>query len=206
MDKKRNQFLEVMRQHSDDELLKILNDKRKEYVVDAIAAAEEVLQERGIRFKRKPNKGCLAKNKILTIENIKADITKRLLGHIIDWAFVFFITLMILKFVEIAEIRPVSNLEINLSYYEFYFMYFFVTEATNDGSYGRTLGKKLLRMSVTDNKGKIPSMSKIGLRTLCRFIPLDALSFLWGGNWHDSISGTYVVSDNKLKKFLEQNR
>lgn len=40
MDKKRNQFLEVMRQHSDDELLKILNDKRKEYVVDAIAAAD----------------------------------------------------------------------------------------------------------------------------------------------------------------------
>ena len=40
MDKKRNQFLEVMRQRSDDELLKILNDKRKEYVVDAIAAVD----------------------------------------------------------------------------------------------------------------------------------------------------------------------
>lgn len=206
MDKKKNPYLELMRKHSDDELLKILNVKRKDYVADAIAAVEEVLQERGVRFKKKHDKYFMAKNKNLTIEDLKADITKRLLGHIIDVAFVLFITRIFLEFIAIINFRPIYNIEINLTYYVFYFMYFFVTEATNDGSYGRTLGKKLLRMRVTNNQGKIPSMSKIGLRTLCRFIPLDALSFLWGGNWHDNISGTYVVSDNKLKKFLEQKQ
>lgn len=43
---KQNQFLEVMRKHSDDELLEILNVKRQDYVADAIAAVEEVLKER----------------------------------------------------------------------------------------------------------------------------------------------------------------
>lgn len=45
-----NQFIEVMRKHSDEKLLEILNVKRKDYVADAITAAEEVLIERGVRF------------------------------------------------------------------------------------------------------------------------------------------------------------
>lgn len=37
-----------MRKHSDEKLLEILNVKRKDYVADAITAAEEVLIERGL--------------------------------------------------------------------------------------------------------------------------------------------------------------
>lgn len=141
--------------------------------------------------------------KILSIEKIKAGNVKRLLGHIIDVAFIMFITIMILKFAVIAENTTISNLEIGLIYFAFYFLYIFGTEATYNG---KTIGKKLLRMRVTNNKGESPSMSKIGLRTLCRFIPFDILSFLWKGNWHDNISGTYVVSDNELAKFKKQHQ
>ena len=141
--------------------------------------------------------------KILSIKDIKAGNVKRLLGHIIDVAFIIFITIMILKFTTIAESATISNLEIDLTYFASYFLYFLGMEAISNG---KTIGKKLLRMSVTNNKGESPSMSKIGLRTLCRFIPFDILSFLWGGNWHDNISGTYVVSDNELKKFKEQHQ
>lgn len=49
---KQNQFLEVMRKHSDDELLEILNVKRQDYVADAIAAVEEVLKERGVSLRK----------------------------------------------------------------------------------------------------------------------------------------------------------
>lgn len=200
---KENQFLEVMREHSDDELLEILNVKRKDYVADAIAAVEEVLQERGVSYEKKPDEDFVAENKILTIDNIKVDSGKRLLGHIIDVAFIMFMTIMILKFAIIAESTTISNLEIDLTYFAFYFLYFFGSEATCNG---KTIGKKLLRMSVTNDKGESTSMQKIGLRTLCRFIPFDIFSFLWGGNWHDNISGTYVVSDNKLEKFKEQHQ
>lgn len=200
---KENPFLEVMRKHSDDELLEILNVKRKEYVADAIAAVEEVLQERGVSYEKESDDVFIAEDKTLTFEKIKASSWKRLLGHIIDVAFIMFMTIMILKFAIIAESTTISNLEIDLTYFAFYFLYFFGSETTSNG---KTIGKKLLRMSVTNNKGKSPSMSKIGLRTLCRFIPFDILSFLWGGNWHDNISGTYVVFDKELMKFKEQHQ
>lgn len=198
---KQNQFLEVMRKHSDDELLEILNVKRQDYVADALAAVEEVLKERGVSYEKKPDTDFIIEDTAITIEKIKASSGKRLLGHIIDVAFIMFVTIMILKFVAIAESTTISNFEINLAYYTFSFLYFFGTETTSNG---KTIGKKLLRMSVTNNKGENPSTSTIGLRTLCRFIPFDMLSFLLGGNWHDNISGTYVVSDNELKKFKEQ--
>lgn len=198
MNTKKNQFLEIMREHSDDKLLEILNVKRKEYVVDAIAAVEEVLQERGVSYEKKPDDEFEGDNNILTVEKIKSSSGKRLLGHIIDVAFVMVVTILALKFATITENTSISNLEINLTYFAFYFLYFFETETISNG---KTIGKKLLRMSVINNKGENPSMSKIGLRTLCRFIPFDELSFLWGGNWHDYISGTYVVCDSKLKIF-----
>ena len=68
---KENQFLEVMRKHSDDELLEILNIKRTEYVADAIAAVEEVLQERGVSYEKKSDEIVVAGNKILTVENLR---------------------------------------------------------------------------------------------------------------------------------------
>lgn len=47
----------------------------------------------------------------------------------------------------------------------------------------------------------------IALRTLCRFIPCDEVSFILGGwenhelktNGHDRFSKTYVVSEEKLE-------
>lgn len=203
MDAKKNHFLEIMKKHSDSELLEILNVKRKDYVADAITAAEDVLKERGVSYEKRTNDKNEKKDKILTVEKIKSGSGKRLLGHIIDVTFVMVVTILALKFATITESTPISNLEINLTYFAFYFLYFFEMEVTSNG---KTIGKKLLRMSVINNKGEDTSMSKIGLRTLCRFIPFDGLSFLWGGNWHDNISGTYVVCDSKLKHFKEQHQ
>lgn len=54
-----NKFLEVMREHSDEELLEILNVRRKDYVVDAIVAVEEVLKERGVVYEKKTEEDIL---------------------------------------------------------------------------------------------------------------------------------------------------
>ena len=197
---KENPFLAVMRKHSNDELQDILNVRREEYVADAIAAVEEVLKERGVNYEKKPDE-VFIEDEIMTIDKIKADNGKRLLGHIIDMAFLIFFTIIILKLTVIVERITMSNFEVNFICFAFYFLYFFGMETTNNG---KTIGKKLLKMSVTNNMGERPSMFQIGLRTLCRFIPFDALSFLWDGNWHDNISSSYVVSDKKLKQFKEQ--
>ncbi|MBO9634916.1 MAG: hypothetical protein J7578_17525 [Chitinophagaceae bacterium] len=47
-----------------------------------------------------------------------------------------------------------------------------------------------------------PVASKILWRTLSRLIPLEALSFLFGGNFHDQFSGTTVVYNGSWKDMV----
>jgi uncharacterized RDD family membrane protein YckC len=65
---------------------------------------------------------------------------------------------------------------------------------------GRTIGKYITKTKVVLKDGSKPKVSDIILRSLCRLIPFDALSFLGseGRGWHDSVSDTYVVD---VKKF-----
>jgi len=46
-----------------------------------------------------------------------------------------------------------------------------------------------------------PELSTILVRSLCRAVPFDALSFLFKdtGGWHDEWSKTYVVEDRCLR-------
>lgn len=78
-----------------------------------------------------------------------------------------------------------------------------------EGLFGRTLGKLIMGTVVVDENGEKPSFSIIFKRTLCRLIPFDGFSFLGSRGWHDSISGTYVVSkkdlENEVKLFHEFN-
>jgi uncharacterized RDD family membrane protein YckC len=63
-----------------------------------------------------------------------------------------------------------------------------------EGVWARTPGKFMLGTAVVTAKGEKPGFSQVIGRTLCRFIPFDAFSFLWGeAGWHDSISKTQVV-------------
>jgi uncharacterized RDD family membrane protein YckC len=64
-----------------------------------------------------------------------------------------------------------------------------------EGIMGRTLGKFVSGTKVINTDGTDPSFGKALGRTLCRFIPFDAFSFLGGGpgGWHDTITNTRVV-------------
>ncbi|HXB41039.1 MAG TPA: RDD family protein [Bacteroidia bacterium] len=64
-----------------------------------------------------------------------------------------------------------------------------------EGIMGRTLGKFVTGTKVITTEGNDPTFMNILGRTLCRFIPFDAFSFLGGGpgGWHDTISHTRVV-------------
>lgn len=68
-----------------------------------------------------------------------------------------------------------------------------------EASTGRTIGKFITKTKVVDEKGQKPVFSVIFMRSLCRFIPFDALSFLFSssGGWHDTISNTRVVKINR---------
>ncbi len=76
-----------------------------------------------------------------------------------------------------------------------HFLYYFLFELYFEG---RTLGKLVTKTKVVNQDGVKPTAETIALRTICRWVPFDALSFL-GGNrpmgWHDSWSKTMVIDE-----------
>ncbi len=61
---------------------------------------------------------------------------------------------------------------------------------------GQSPGKMLTRTKVVTKEGHTPTFDKILIRSLCRSIPFNAVSFLInddGTGWHDRISGTRVI-------------
>ena len=77
-----------------------------------------------------------------------------------------------------------------------------------EGLFGRTIGKFITGTIVVDENGEKPSFGTIFKRSLCRYIPFDAFTYLGGSRgWHDSISDTYVVNkkalDEEIKIFKE---
>jgi len=60
---------------------------------------------------------------------------------------------------------------------------------------GKTPAKFITRTRVVTLRGEKPGGLDIMGRSLCRLIPFDTLSFLFGADWHDRFSKTIVVSD-----------
>lgn len=72
----------------------------------------------------------------------------------------------------------------------FYFIYYVTFEVAS----GRTLGKVLTGTRVVTTNGLALSIPTAILRTLCRFLPFEPMSFSLGETWwHDSFSRTQVV-------------
>lgn len=60
-----------------------------------------------------------------------------------------------------------------------------------------TPAKFLTGTRIYNEEDQIPSFKSTFTRTLSRLIPFDSFSFLFGNNWHDSLSDTYVVDEQK---------
>jgi uncharacterized RDD family membrane protein YckC len=65
----------------------------------------------------------------------------------------------------------------------------------------KSLGKFATKTMVVMEDGSKPTFQDILVRSLCRFIPFEAFSFLGqdGRGWHDSISNTYVVEVDRFE-------
>jgi uncharacterized RDD family membrane protein YckC len=75
------------------------------------------------------------------------------------------------------------------------FLTYFVPQ---EAFFGRTLGKLVTGTKVVNEDGSKLTFGKAVARTLCRFIPFEAFSFLGGHDrpkgWHDTIPKTKVIS------------
>ena len=80
-----------------------------------------------------------------------------------------------------------------------YLLYCFLSEHF----FRQTFGKFLTNSCVVSTRGNL-SASKIAGRTFARLIPFDAISYLFGANWHDKVSATTVVYIDTWKKAFEE--
>ncbi|MBK3517344.1 RDD family protein [Carboxylicivirga marina] len=130
----------------------------------------------------------------------EVDKGKRFVNYIIDTIFMY---LMILFFATIygiylAAVNPnaLDGLEENgglienLVFILLSIIYYTLMESLT----GRTIGKLLTKTKVVDEDGNKPSFGTAFIRSLCRIVPFDGLSFLFAGKgWHDAWSNTTVV-------------
>lgn len=65
-----------------------------------------------------------------------------------------------------------------------------------EGFTGRSIGKFFTKTKVVTEAGDSPDFNTIFVRSMCRYIPFDALSFLGSeaSGWHDKFSKTRVVT------------
>ncbi|WP_406685105.1 RDD family protein [Seonamhaeicola sp. MEBiC1930] len=149
----------------------------------------------------------------LVTEDILASKNKRFVNHLIDlvpqYAFSYFLAYFFFYLGEFTGNYSLNDYLNTMNYFEelivtyaFFLLYFFIMESLTF----KTLGKYVTKTKVVLPNGKEPSKKDIIIRSLCRMIPFDGLSFLGtnGKGWHDSISKTYVVDEikfNNKRKF-----
>ncbi len=127
---------------------------------------------------------------------------KRFTNHILDTIFLIIFNLLfgiilglILAIVSPETLDSIANMSVLQEYLFGYIVamfYFSLFEIAT----GRTPAKFITKTKVVDEHGNPPKTESILIRSLCRFIPFEAFSFLGGEpvvGWHDSLSKTRVV-------------
>lgn len=123
------------------------------------------------------------------------DRTTRLAIFFIDLIAFFaivFITFFLLKVFIPSSYTIIVTYNRLISFISF-FLYYFIFESVS----GKTLGKIITKTKIVDSETKSkPSFSKVLIRTLARFIPLEALYILINEKkltLHDLLSKTTVI-------------
>ena len=79
-----------------------------------------------------------------------------------------------------------------------YLFYCLISEAI----FRQTFGKLVTNSCVVSN-GINLTFGRVIIRTLCRIIPFNAISFLFRANWHDKVSSTAVVYIDTWEKVFD---
>jgi len=134
------------------------------------------------------------------IESVEMNVVsagKRFANMILDIVFLYVVAFfvgIILGIMGLISIVEVMNgylfgIVLVIVYYAFF-----------EGVFGKSPAKFITRTRVVTEIGEKPDFATILGRTLCRFIPFEAFSFLGGDpvGWHDSISKTRVIHDKPV--------
>lgn len=118
---------------------------------------------------------------------------KRFLNHLIDFIFILIILIVSDIIIYVIGVPDSLYFFINVIIMVDYYVMF-------EAFLGKTIAKFITGTRVILENGGRPGFGTIVIRTLCRFIPFEALSFLTEHpvGWHDSISNTRVIDNDAL--------
>lgn len=188
-------FKGVMSKRTDEELVKIVTINRNDYESSAIEAAEEEIKVRNIDVEK--------------IESIKSDFInqfeekkifdskkvgplKRLVHFVVDTIICYLIIAIVFFLIGLlfgpTELNTVITYLIVLLCFFGYYVFM-------ETKFQRTVGKFMTNALVVTKHEDVPDLKYIMTRTICRFIPFDALSFLFTKDgFHDRFSGTTLIN------------
>jgi uncharacterized RDD family membrane protein YckC len=130
-------------------------------------------------------------------EDELASHVQRFLNMLIDVAGYFVLAMLIGVLLGLFAPGAIESLELSgpLAEYLFGVLIFTIYYLPLEAAFGRTLGKLVTRTRVVTVDGGTPNFHQLLGRTMARFVPFEAFSFLSRDavGWHDRWSGTRVV-------------
>ncbi|MES2545892.1 MAG: RDD family protein [Bacteroidota bacterium] len=192
-------FDTVMSKKTNEELIKIVKTESSKYQPLAIESAKKEIDNRNIdlsEFHEIEEKLIVEKDSQDNFNSSIVSSTVRFANFIID-----FISFLIIDFILTGFAVQIFNIDSNKNILPIWFLMlisFILNYAFMEHTFQKTIGKFITKTKVVNLNGEKPILNDIVIRTFCRLIPFDRLSFFFSKNgFHDAISNTRVVRDIK---------
>ena len=192
-----NNFDNVMSKKTNEELIKIVTTDFSKYKLEAVESAKKEIELRNIdtsKFQEIVEKVNIEKQTQDKFDESIVSSTLWFVHFIVD-----FISFFIIYFILTSFVMLVFNIDSNKSILPFWFLMiisFLLNYAFMEHKFQKTVGKFITRTKVVNLNGEKPTLNDIMVRTFCRLIPFDRLSFFFAKNgFHDGISNTRVIKD-----------
>ena len=187
-----------LKQSSDEDLVRIVTVQVHKYEPHTVQAAEAEISRRGIdkmRMAHLVKKVAQDNTAVQEIQDYMSTTWTRFVNFLID--FIAFLLLVLIGSLSLDSIFVTSNSDFLLAVgYGMVLLIFLLYHGLTEYFFQKTVGKYITKTIVVTKDGEKPDAGTIVLRTLCRLIPFDRLSFLITKNgFHDRFSNTQVVKD-----------
>ncbi len=126
------------------------------------------------------------------LSSIRLTRAKRFVHHFVDSILIYIILFSYVRTVNTLSSDLLLIILLYVCIFSIPFLYYTFCEAL----FRQTPGKVVTNTYVSNPDGSPTSLKKILIRSLCRYIPFEALSYVvqTGERWHDKFSGTDVFS------------
>ena len=185
-------YTDRMKKRSDEELIEIVTINKSQYTTEAFEAALKEIYFREIKIDYIEKLKESPPEPLIIFQGTKANYLQRIINFLIDFVAVITIAYVIMTILDILNFIDKRNSGLIILFLVA-FCYFFLLELYIQ----KTLGKFITKTIVLKENGEKPTLSDLLIRSLCRFIPFDPLSFLYAQytpkGFHDTLSKTIVV-------------